>query len=153
MIFNTGSILWLGLFVLFLILEGATAGLVTIWFAAGALASLIAQLFGGPVWLQILLFCVVSAAAILLMRPMAKRLLQRDHQATNADRVLQMVGTVQEEIDNLSAKGLVKVDGKVWTARSLTGEIIPAGTHVQPMSIEGAKLMVCPVKEKQEANR
>ena len=48
---------------------------------------------------------------------------------------------------------LVKVDGKLWTARSLTGEVIPAGAHVQPMSIEGAKLMVCPVKEEQEANR
>ena len=145
--------IWLAALVIFAILEAATSTLVSLWFIGGSLTAMISALCGADIWLQILLFCVVSAAAILLMRPMAKRLLQRDHQATNADRVLQMVGTVQEEIDNLSAKGLVKVDGKVWTARSLTGEIIPAGAHVQPMSIEGAKLMVCPVKEEQEANR
>ena len=142
MIFNTGSFLWLGLFVLFLIVEGATAGLVTIWFAAGALAALIAQLLGGAVWLQILLFCLVSAATVVMVRPMAKRLLHKDHQPTNADRVLSMVGVVQEEIDNVAAKGLVKVDGKVWTARSLTGETIPEGALVQPKSIQGAKLVV-----------
>ena len=142
MIFNTGSFLWLGLFVLFLIVEGATAGLVTIWFAAGALAALIAQLLGGALWLQILLFCLVSAATVVMVRPVAKRLLRKDHQPTNADRVLSMVGVVQEEIDNVAAKGLVKVDGKVWTARSLTGETIPEGALVQPKSIQGAKLVV-----------
>lgn len=145
--FDLGSVLWLGLFVVFLIMEGATAGLVTIWFAAGALAALIVQLLGGAVWLQILLFCLVSAVTILLVRPMAKKLLRRDRQATNADRVLDMVGVVQEQIDNLAGTGLVKVGGKVWTARSLTGEPVCQGTLVQAARIEGAKLIVTPLRE------
>ena len=146
-IFNTGSILWLALFVAFLILEGVTAGLVTIWFAAGALAALIAQLLGGAIWLQILLFCLVSTATILLVRPAARKLLNRDRQATNADRLFEMVGIVQEQIDNVAATGLVKVDGKVWTARSMTEEPIARGALVQAKRIEGVKLIVVPLRE------
>ena len=37
--------IWIGLIVIFLIVEGLTAGLVTIWFAVGALAALIAAMF------------------------------------------------------------------------------------------------------------
>ena len=44
---------WIGLIVIFLVIEGLTAGLVTIWFAAGALAALIAAMFHAPLWLQL----------------------------------------------------------------------------------------------------
>ena len=138
---------WLGVLVFFLIVEGATAGLVTIWFAAGALAALVAELLGGELWLQIAVFIVVSLAAILLLRPLAKKNLYKHKQATNADRVFEMVGVVQEDVDNILGKGLVKLDGKVWTARSFTGTPIPAGTLVHPKMIEGVKLSVVPVQE------
>ena len=140
-------IIWLVLLVLFLIVEGATAGLVTIWFAAGSLAALVVQLLGGKLWLQITVFLVVSLAAILVLRPLAKKNLYKHKQATNADRVFEMVGVVQEDVDNILGKGLVKLDGKVWTARSFTGMPIPAGTLVHPKMIEGVKLIVVPVQE------
>ena len=55
--------IWIGLIVIFLIVEGLTAGLVTIWFAVGALAALIAAMFHAPLWLQLVWFFAVSIAA------------------------------------------------------------------------------------------
>ncbi len=147
MIFNSVSVIWLGVLVVMLVAEGATAGLVSIWFATGALAALIVQVLGGWLWLQILVFLLVSLAALLLLRPMARKMLQKDRQATNADRVYEMLGVAETDIDNVAGTGTVKLDGKVWTARSLTGEPIPAGTLVQAKMIEGVKLIVCPAGE------
>ena len=56
---NELSIFWLIAVIALGIAEAVTVGLVTIWFAVGALAALISSLFGGPLWLQILLFIVV----------------------------------------------------------------------------------------------
>ena len=147
MIFNSVTVIWLGVLVVMLVAEGATAGLVSIWFAAGALGALIVQVLGGWLWLQILVFLLVSLAALLLLRPMAQRMLQKDRQATNADRVYEMVGVVETDVDNVAGTGTVKLDGKVWTARSLTGAPIPAGTLVRAKMIEGVKLIVCPAGE------
>ena len=55
--------IWIGLIVIFLIVEGLTAGLVTIWFAVGALAALIAAMFHAPLWLQLVWFFAVSIPA------------------------------------------------------------------------------------------
>ena len=147
MIFNSVTVIWLGVLVVMLVAEGATAGLVSIWFAAGALGALIVQVLGGWLWLQILVFLLVSLAALLLLRPMAQRMLQKDRQATNADRVYEMVGVAETDVDNVAGTGTVKLDGKVWTARSLTGAPIPAGTLVRAKMIEGVKLIVCPAEE------
>ena len=131
MVFNAGTVVWLGVLVVMLVAEGITAGLVSIWFAAGALAALIVQMLGGWAWLQILVFLLVSLAALLLLRPMARKMLQKDRQATNADRVYEMLGVAETDIDNIEGSGTVKLDGKVWTARSFTGAPIPAGTLVR----------------------
>ncbi len=147
MVFNAGTVVWLGVLVVMLVAEGITAGLVSIWFAAGALAALIVQMLGGWAWLQILVFLLVSLAALLLLRPMARKMLQKDRQATNADRVYEMLGVAETDIDNIEGSGTVKLDGKVWTARSFTGAPIPAGTLVRAKMIEGVKLIVCPAED------
>ncbi len=139
--------IWLGLMILFLIIEGITAGLTSIWFAAGALAALIAAAFNGPLWLQIALFVVVSGVALCFTRPLARKYLNAKVKPTNADRVLDMIGIVKDPIDNIAAAGTVYIDGKVWTARSESGENISAGIKIKPVRIDGVKLIVSPVKE------
>ena len=52
-IIDNMSIVWVVIMVVFLVVEAATAGLTCIWFAIGALAALIAALFGAPIWLQL----------------------------------------------------------------------------------------------------
>lgn len=137
--------IWLGTFVLFCILEAVTVALVSIWFAAGALVALVAALCGGQVWLQLVLFFVVSVAVLICTRPLAKRLMARGKTATNADALLDKCAYVTEVINNLKSTGAVRVNGQIWTARSLDGDdVIPAGAEVKIARIEGVKLIVYP---------
>lgn len=142
LIIQNMSVVWLVLMVLLFIIEAATAGLTVIWFALGALAALIAALFGAQIWLQVLWFLVVSIATLWFTRPLALKYLNGRSVATNADRVVGMEGVVCEDIDNLVGTGAVKLDGKEWTARSDSGANIPSGSVVKVHRIEGVKLIV-----------
>ena len=140
--------LWLGAIVLFGVAEVVTEGMVSIWFVAGSLAALFTSMSGWslggltPEATQVLVFAVVSAAALVITRPLVLRFMSRPHIPTNADRVLGMVAKVTEAVDNERASGTVYVDGKTWTARSMDGSVIPAGTQVTVQKIEGVKLLV-----------
>ena len=140
--------LWLGAIVVFGGVEAATAGLVSIWFVVGSAAALLAALLDASVTVQLALFVLGSAAALALTRPLVKKL-SRKVVPTNADRVIGCIGKVTETIDNENASGAVYADGKVWSARSAAREVIPAGTMVKVLSIEGVKLFVelCEMKE------
>ncbi len=141
------KLVWLALLVLFTIGEAATVGLVSIWFSAGSLAALIAALLNGPLWLQIALFIVVSALCLLAVRPLARKYVNSEVQPTNADRVIGAWATVTEDIDNLRGKGAVNIAGVTWSARSAHDVLIPAGTLVRVLRIEGVKVYVEFVKE------
>ena len=140
--------LWLGAIVLFGITEVITEGMVSIWFVGGSLAALVTCMsgwtLGGMTGLgtQVLVFAVVSAAALVATRPLVRRFMSKPHIPTNLDRVLGMVAKVTEPVDNERASGAVYVDGKTWTARSADGSVIPAGTQVKVQKIEGVKLLV-----------
>lgn len=135
---------WLVLFVVFLVAELVTAGaLVSIWFCIGALVALAAAYFGAAFWLQMTLFFVVSIGLLLGTKPFLKKHLDPKTMATNADRILQNRGIVEEEINNLKGQGAVKIDGKSWTARNIDGEaVIPVDAEVLVVGIEGVKAMV-----------
>ena len=135
-------IVWAVLIVAFCILEGVTAQLVSIWFVFGSVAALIAQLLGASLLIQVIVFIAVSIVALLITRPIVKKKLNTKTEKTNADRCIGMQGVVTEVIDNLAPTGQVKVDGKVWTARSSTGENIPEDTVVTVEKIDGVKLIV-----------
>ena len=134
--------LWLGAMVLFGVVEIFTAGLVSIWFVAGALAALAAAVLGADILVQVILFVVVSAAALAVTRPLVRKYTRADIVPTNADRVLGTMAKVTETIDNENSTGAVYTDGKTWTARSVDGSVIPVGEQVEVTSLEGVKLFV-----------
>ena len=136
---------WGALLLLFLFVEGITAGLASIWFALGALVALLASLLRAPLWLQLALFFVVSVATLILTRPLARKYINGRRQATNADRVVGMTGRITETVDNIAGTGAVYVAGKTWTARTKDGETIPEGALVRADAIEGVKLIVSPL--------
>lgn len=144
------TIVWTAAIILFGIVEAVTAGLVSIWFVVGALAALVAAFVGAPLWLQIVLFLLVSAAALALTRPLLRKITSTKAEATNADRVLGEVAKVTETIDNENSAGAVYIDGKSWTARSVDDTVIPAGSQVQIKSMQGVKLLVKQVEKKVE---
>lgn len=138
-------IVWLALVVVFAIIEGATAQLLTVWFAIGSLVALIAATLYAPLWLQITLFVIVSVLVLVFLRPFVKKLLLPVKSATNADMAIGKMVKVTEEIDDIKATGEVKVGGLRWSARSEDGRNIPIGATVEVLRIEGVKLYVRPV--------
>ena len=140
------TILWLALMVVFLVTEAATVTMVSLWFAAGSLAALAARLLHAPVWLQVVLFLVVSALLLAALRPMARKHFTPKLSKTNVDAVVGSRGYVTADIDNVSATGTVKLGAMEWTARSTAGCAIPKGTLVQVDKIEGVKAFVTPVE-------
>ncbi|WP_308857809.1 NfeD family protein [uncultured Oscillibacter sp.] len=134
--------IWLGAMVLFGVVETLTAGLVSIWFVAGAAAALLADLAHASVTVQLVLFAVVSAVALAVTRPLVRKFTAGRTVPTNADRLLGQTVKVTETIDNENAAGAVYADGKTWSARSADGAVIPAGEMVCIRQMQGVKLLV-----------
>ena len=144
---NWAAIIWFCLVVGFLIVEGACPlHLVSVWFAAGALTAMLAAMLSAPVWLQILLFLVVSAALLAAMWPIVRRFLKPNLQKTNVDAIVGSQGRVTAAIDNVAAQGQVKLGPMEWTARSTSGEPIAEDTLVTVDRIEGVKAFVSPAE-------
>ena len=143
------TIIWIAAIIIFGIAEAATAGLVSIWFVAGAVAALLALELGAVLWLQIVVFLAVSIAALVATRPLAHKMLDKTIVPTNADRVLHHTAKVTETIDNENTTGAVYIDGKTWTARSEDGDVIARGAMVTIVRMEGVKLFVRKEREEQ----
>ena len=140
------TFIWLGLVVLFLVIEAATVTMVSLWFAGGALAALSVAAMDGSIVLQIVAFALVSTVMLALLRPMARKHFTPKLTKTNVDSVIGTVGFVTSDIDNVAATGTVKLGSMEWTARSATGEKISTGTLVKVEKIEGVKAFVTPVE-------
>ena len=139
------SILWFVLLVVFLVVEAACPiHLVSIWFAAGSFAAMVASFLHSPVWLQVTLFLTVSCLMVALLWPFIKKFLRPKLEKTNIDAVIGAEAVVTASIDNLNAVGQVKLNGMEWTARSSTGKPIPVGSVVKVEKVEGVKLFVAP---------
>ena len=136
---------WLVLFIFLLGIEILTLGLTTIWFAGGALLAFFVSLFGGGLVPQAVVFIAVSLVLLVFTRPLAMKYLNRRTVKTNAESLEGRDCVVQEAIDNLRAEGTVTVDGVVWTARASEDDcLIPEGTLVTIVQIQGVKLIVKP---------
>ena len=142
---NWAAIIWLALIVMFVLAEAATVSLVSLWFAAGALAAMIVCLLQVSVRLQIAVFLVVSGGLLALLRPLVRRYVTPKLTSTNVDAVIGSTGIVTAAIDNVAAAGQVKLGAMVWTARSTSGEPIAEGTRIRVDRIEGVKAFVSPV--------
>ena len=144
---NWASIIWFAAMIVFLIVEASCPiHLVSIWFAAGSLAAAIVGFLGGPLWLQALLFLVVSGGLLAMFWPFVKKFLNPKLVKTNVDAIVDSMGYVIADIDNMAATGQVKLNGMEWTARSTTGKPIKAGTLVKVDRIEGVKAFVTPAE-------
>ena len=140
------TVVWLIAMIVLLVVEGLVPGLISIWFALGALAALVSALLHAPLWLQIVWFLAVSIAALALTRPLAKKYINARTQPTNADMMIGKECVVQESIDNVLGTGAVSVDGKVWTARTESDDTkAQEGSRAVVVRIEGVKLIVKPV--------
>ena len=143
---NWYAMVWFVLMVIFIAAEASTVSLVSTWFAVGSLVAMVASLLGGQLWLQVVLFVVISGGLLALLRPFVKKYFAPKLVKTNVDAVIGTTGMVLETIDNDLGTGRVKLAGMEWSARSTSGDSIPAGTRVRVDRIEGVKVFVSPEK-------
>ncbi len=137
------AIVWLGIVIVLIIIEIATLGLTTIWFAGGALAACIAALLQADLMIQVLLFLAVSVLLLLFTRPVAARYLNRNRTKTNVEGLIGTQGVVLETVDNLKGQGMIRLNGLEWTARTEEdGEILARDTVVEVVRIDGVKAIV-----------
>ena len=137
--------IWLAAMIILLIFEAIVPGLISIWFALGALAALIAALAHAPIWLQIVIYLITSLASLILTKPLVQKYVNSKVQHTNADAVIGKECIVTEKVDNVMGTGSAKVDGKEWSARSSADNVtISKGSRARIISIEGVKLIIEP---------
>lgn len=136
------TIFWLVVVAVMLVIEIFTMGLTTIWFSMGAVASSIAAALGASLWIQILLFSVVSVLIMLLVRPFAMKVMDKNRTKTNIEEVIGERAKVIEFIDNEKEQGKVQFRGVEWMARSVDESKISVGEVVIVEAVSGVKLMV-----------
>lgn len=134
---------WLILVAILLVIEFLTLGLTSIWFAGGALIAMFAGLMQAPLWIQIIIFLLVSIVLLIFTRPVVENHLNNSREKTNIDSLVGRHGKVLEEIDNFNQTGKVMLNGMEWTARSADPtEKIPAGAKVEVVEVKGAHIVV-----------
>ena len=134
--------IWIGFAIVMAVCEASTTQLVSLWFVLGAVAAAISTIFTPSIFIQLVVFLVVSALSLAITRPLVKRLRKhRSTVSTNADRLIGQQGIVTKEIKDPFSVGQVKVLGETWSAQS---EITPieVGTKVEVLEIEGVRLIV-----------
>lgn len=146
---NLTAVVWLALMIAFVVMEATTVQLICIWFAAGSLAAMVVSLLGGALWLQILVFFVVSIVLLATLWPVAKKHFKPKLTATNTDALIGRVCTVAETIDPVEG-GRVKMGDVTWSASSQQGTKIPAGAQVKVLKVQGVKVFVEEVKKEVE---
>ena len=139
---ETTSICWLVVVILLILIELATMGLTTIWFAGGAVAGFVASMLGANVVIQAAAFFAVSILLLFFTRPFAVRYINSNKTKTNVDGLIGQEALVLEEINNIRETGCARLEGKEWTARSMNDTVIPKDTVVTVERIEGVKLIV-----------
>lgn len=138
------TLFWLVAVIVFVVLEASTTALVSIWFAVGAAAALVASFFTQSLSVEAAVFAIVSAVALLVMVPtLAKRRKERKAPVTNGSPLtIGKQGVVLVSI-NPGYLGRVRVDGLDWQARAEAP--MPEGTPCRVTDVDGAVLIVCPV--------
>ena len=112
--------------------------------AAAALVAALVAGVGAPLLAQVLAFAITAGVGLLVVRPIARRQMTQTPLVREGSYAL--IGkraVVVEEVTG--TQGLVKLSGEVWSARALDeDQVIPAGTLVDVMEIEGATAIVYP---------
>ena len=138
-------IYWLIAVAVLLVLEILTLGLTTIWFAGGAFVAFIAGQCQAPLWLQFVLFLVVSIILLIFTMPVVEKHLNANRTKTNVDSLAGKHGKVIEVIDNFNQTGKIMLDGMEWMARSADADLkIMPETKVEVKEVKGAHVVVVP---------
>jgi membrane protein implicated in regulation of membrane protease activity len=135
---------WAAMAIIFLIAELFTTGFFLVCFGIGAAAAALLAYLGVDPFIQVVAFIAVSGVAVLLTRPLTRRLNEQQKNFVGSDRVLEKRAIVLTEINPPLGAGMVRVDAEEWRATSEDGRIIAKDEIVEVLRIEGTRLVVRP---------
>ena len=137
-------LIWLIVAGAMFLLEIMTVGFLVMWFGIAALFTMVISFFFPEnILLQTIFFLVSSTLLILFTKPLVKKFIQKDSlQPSNVYTVLGKKALVTSEIDPLKGTGQIKIDSDVWAAKSENDDVIPVGSKVEILKIEGVKVIV-----------
>ena len=139
---------WIAVIVVACLMEWATqVQLISIWAALGGIVALILELAGLGKEIQVVVFFAVTILAIVLTRPLAKKMTSFIKTPTNADMNIDKIGKVTKIVDEELGIMRVKVENNDWSATTENKSVLPVGTEIVVQAIEGVKLLVKPVGE------
>ena len=131
---------WLIAAVILILAELFTGTFVLLMLGTGALAAAAAGLAGAPGWVMVLVFALVSALSLWLLRPWINRRFSKGKEmglsVIEGSDVL-----VVERVDR--EHGMVKIEGELWRARPYdVGQSYEPGERVRVVKVDGATALV-----------
>lgn len=148
---NEWLFIWLGVVIITLSLEIITVGLTSIWLTGGGLAALIVCALGGPWWLQLLVFFVVTFILIYFTRPWALKYLEGRKTVTNYEETIGKKVRVIEKVDNREGSGRAIYNGMEWMARAKNeDDLFLEDEQARVAAVEGVKLILEKIVEEKE---
>jgi membrane protein implicated in regulation of membrane protease activity len=145
---TTAIVVWIVAALALFGIEATTVSFVALYFGVGALVSAIAAALGANLAVQLLVFSIVSVAALLSTRKMVTRSLQRVPVVkSNVNSLVGRRGVVTVPITAASGRGQVRIGTEFWTARPYMEDSsdIDAGTAVEILAVEGVTALVIPL--------
>ena len=139
-------LLWTLVCVVALILEVSSGTFYLMCFAIGAVGAVVVSLMGTPLWLQVLVFSVISAVSVFCVRPLLVKCLHlvQKERLSNASALVGRQGVVIEPI-SAERPGYVRVDGDEWRAVTADGTMIERGVNVRITAMNSIVVTVEPV--------
>lgn len=118
-------------------------------FAIGAAVAAVIQALGGDLLWQWLAFTILSVIALILFRPLAKRITNQNPQKSGVDR---LIGTIGKVIEGQSLAGEIRarVGTEVWNVVTDDGSRLAVDCAVEVVAVEGAHLIVRRVEQPTE---
>ena len=136
-------VFWLIAAGIFFIIEMATIGFLVFWLGIGALLAMVTSFITDSILVQSIVFVVTSTLLLIFTRPLVNKFVKVPKEVkTNAYSIIGKKAIVVKAINNIEGEGQVKIDGDVWSAKSVNDEEIPKDTEVEIAEIDGVKAVV-----------
>ena len=136
------SWIWVGIFVVLVIIEAATQGLTTVWGAVSALIMVFVSQTGMSIGWQILLFLAITLGLVLTTRPVFVKKLKIGRNKTNVDTMIGDEIIVTKAVRRFEKGEGRSRNGVIWSVTSTDGTDIEEGTVCTVQSVEGNTLTI-----------
>lgn len=141
-------IFWLIVAGIFFVIEMATIGFLVFWLGIGALLAMVTSFITDSILVQSIVFVITSTILLIFTRPLVNKFIKVPKELkTNAYSIIGKKGIVISKINNIDGTGQIKIDGDIWSAKSLDEEDIDKNTEVEIVEIDGVKAVVKKVSE------